>query len=230
LGPTDSRFLPRILDASETTPGVLGQLVPHIIGENVTYLHIAITSDNANPLLGNAGGYLPMIFVAGDGHNHWDQEAERFGWINWDNLNQMAQGWGQSQFLASYALNQHFLQEPEPPPAQPPAWPANRPQVGVSIVHVPNYAPDTHNTAVHFSWSGNSCAIRNYLHAGQQTNPQNPNYVRTLDVLPMIQRENLFGRNRPPCGDVQAWQAIITDTNRAWELPGNAPPQGGNSH
>jgi hypothetical protein len=209
-------------------PAVLNQLVPHLRGENVRYLHIAITSDNGTPFARNLGVHLPQIFHPPNANDLWAQECHRFGWIGWQKLHRIADENNLTQFLASYRLNQHFLQAPEQlDHEQPPvAWPANRPQVGVSLVFIPNFGPpDTETTAVHFSWNGNSCRIRNYL-PGQNPDfaPDLPALQQTLVVLPLIVRETRLGRARPGYTEQQAWQAIIHQTNLAWGLPGNAAP------
>lgn len=208
---------------------VLRQLVPHLRqGNRRQYLHIAITSDVTNPLITGLGGYLPQVFDQ-RGNDCWNRQNLKYGWIGWNRLKELAEeNWGQaSVFLPSYHLNQPYLageEAPVPENVVAAAWPANRCQSGVSVVRLRGYTPDTQNTAVHFSWSGNSCAIRNYLNPGIHANPQDPAYVQTLLVLPLIQpqRERRFSRIRPRCNNLGAWQAIITDTNIAWHLPNAA--------
>jgi hypothetical protein len=188
------------------------------------YLHVAITSDETNPFASiGLKRYWPEIFVDQAGQNVWESVRHRFGWLGWKQLRELAR-WQPSLFVPTYELNEHYLQ-PEPlgddtpgTPADGTPWPAKRPRRGVSVVFVPSLAEEARGTVLHFSWNGPHCALRNYLNPGPDTAPSNPKYRGTLDVLPLIDKERMFPRQRPRYQDQAAWRQIIEEINREWKL------------
>ena len=101
-------------------------------------------------------------------------------------MKELADSWGKDAlFLPTFKMNEHYLKLPqeELPFAagqieDPRKWPPGRPQSGVSVVYAPGLSQDT---AVHFSWKGGSCAIRNYTQAGLKT-PSHPQYQGTFST------------------------------------------------
>lgn len=206
---------------------VMEKVVSQLCGlEPQRYLHLAITADHSNPFTADRLKPMwPEIFIARDGRNAWETECSRVGWIGWDALKSLAEAWDNpSLFLPTLGLNEHYLDLPPETPTEalesavPTHWPPNRPQVGVSLVYLPGFDQHSKATAVHLSWNGNSCAVRNYLHPGPKTSPLRPQYQDTLAVLPLILNEKAFGPKRPAYTNTDAWQRIIEETNRDWRL------------
>jgi hypothetical protein len=188
------------------------------------YLHVAITSDETNPFeAADLKRHRPEIFVDQTRQNAWESVRHRFGWLGWKPLRELAQ-WEPSLFAPTYALNEHYLQseslgdDAPGTPADGTPWPANRPRRGVSVVFVPNLTEEARGTVLHFSWNGPQCALRNYLNPGSDTAPSHPRYRRTMEVLPLIDKERPFTRQRPRYQDQAAWRQIIEEINREWKL------------
>lgn len=208
--------VPRLVE----NPAVLAQLVEPLQHPGAKYLHVAVTTDRTNPLQNPAHpGLLPEIFLGPGGGNAWATESHRFGWINWERMEQMAQAGGWALSAPSFHLNHHYLRaKPTVPVDRPP----DRPWSGVALVQViPNDAGIPTDTALHFSWKGPGCALRDYSHAdpGPGFRPQRPAYRRTSFIWAMIQedRRRPFGRH-PPRDDLIAWRELTRQQNREWDL------------
>ena len=200
--------------------GVREMLVPRLGGPGISrYLHLAITSDVANPFAAApAPGMLPEIIVTADDLDVWTEHCHRFGWISWSGLRALAERWKAQDFLESYRVNRHYLQAETPvgDGAITPL-PPDRPASGVSLVLIPRLDA---TTALHFSWTPNNCALRNYLRPSADTHPLHPRYRPTAEVLPLIgdKNEKRFGRRRPAYDQMTKWKALIERQNHDWNL------------
>lgn len=212
-------FPRRVLDMS-----VLEILVPRMRTENAgRYFFVAMTSDDANPFDDQAlQAYWPEIFTSTDPlNNQWESARHRFGWIGWQSVQRLAEAWPGSLFSSAYALNAHYLatQANDASLVQG-ATPPRRTPRGVSVIYAPGISPDAQRTALHFSWRGPGCRLRNYIDPPHQADqfrnhPDRPIQRQTLEVAQYILSEHRVV-NPPGVENATAWQQIIRALNEQW--------------
>jgi hypothetical protein len=109
--------------------------------------------------------------------------------------------------------------EPQPESPDPPAVCKDRPRASVSMIYAPRINP---NTFLHFSWDGDSCALRDFSVGGEPS----PNRKWTTSaVVRLICQEEPFGQGakRPSVDKVDEWRETTRRLNQT--IPNRSVPR-----
>lgn len=146
--------------------------------------------------------------------------VDRWGYLCWEEL---AKECAEHQSLwpntlKNFEYNDGQIYYKRRPPGQG-VGQTDRPNDGVSVIHIPGFAETTRKTAVHFSWSGDSCRIRNYVHPSPGLDPAGIlQHFNTHEIEQLIQREKPVGRDWPPVTNTEAWHQILAKINAEWGI------------
>lgn len=193
---------------------VLRAVVNEICGlplEN--YFFISMTNDRSNPYPSEGNNQvLPELFHPAFGvKNCWHEMKHQFGWVNFQTLETVVRslldesvGMGESLFLKTMELNRTNM-----PAGIAVNHSQNGPESrGISLIYAPTIQS---GTFLHFSWWGESCALRDYsLHPTSEPIPQRK--YTTSQIRLLVEREIQVLREGST-KNVTHWHRRICDLN-----------------
>ncbi len=215
-------------------PAVLRDVVAHFAGLSLeNYFYVVVTNDDSDPFSACQKEFLPELYHPNHGFtNCWQQMKPQFGWINYGSLENIVRNLKdkghlsrESFFLESAAINRRNMGRSDSPLVT-----ASEPEItseytkpgfltdgricpastrGVSLIFAPKLSS---RTFLHFSWRGESCAIRDYS-SGPSYSPLPQRGHRTSHVRPLIERE-VAVPGREAIEDSTFWHAKIIELNR----------------
>lgn len=190
------------------------------------YFHIVLTTDESNPFSDAAARpLLPQLYRAHSPHTDaWDELSCQFGWFNYTGMKRLVIALrdtgglgGTSLFLDSYELNGPNMSGGQLSHGRPErhSWlrehenaaPVAPRAKGVSVIYAPALSA---NTFLHFSWLGESCALRDYS-ASAVTQPNPVRQYTTSYVRSVIRREDVV--HGPAITDTAYWHTAIRQLN-----------------
>jgi len=170
------------------------------------YYFLVITNDEQNPFPCVSDDYLPELFKPESSKripsftNGWSEYHMRFGWLNYTKMrefikvqNRLPKG---SLFLQSCSINQGNMKGPS--------------HSGTWLIYAPQINP---HTFLHFSWTNESCALRDYSRSDTEEPSPDRNY-QTSDVERMIDKK-IKVHNKKNVLDVSFWHQKILEANNA---------------
>jgi hypothetical protein len=204
-------------------PAVLDDVVAAIAGLSIDhYYQIVLTNELSNPLSRVDEEILPEFYLpAVDGvktiyRNEWSRLKENVGWVNYDVLKKVigASGSsGESYFFSSFEINKQNMRSTELRAAS-----GERP-LEVSSANIPGtrgvrmiYAPGMEiSTFLHFSWKGESCALRNYS-KNSEVEPLPNRRNRKSDVVEQI-AHCIEVPSKPAYTETAFWHKMTKELN-----------------
>lgn len=203
-------------------PIVLREVVTRFAGLPFkNYFFLGLTTDPSNPFRVASNTQLfPEIFHPDFGpEDCWPKMAHKFGWLNYAALETVIRKLQERQilrsdslFLESLAMNRDNM-EFQVPSSEATIAPGE--EGASSLEHQTSkrrgtsmiYAPAINaRSFVHFSWRGESCALRDYSKGSSVQPPSNRGYP-TSTVRSLIKQEHGISKKEPPVADSAYWYA-----------------------